>query len=181
MGDLMRYYWIPALKSSELVRDGDPVRLKLLGEKLIAFRDTQNRVGVMDHRRPHRCASLFMESATEQGGIRCIYHGWKYDVTGQCIDMPSVAPHQDFKQKVRARAFPVRERAGIVWALIWDARESRRHCPDSRRSISPTTEINVAFVQRNCSLSASLSRARSTHPTSAFSHAGHVQHRRRAR
>src|SRR6185312_5906271 len=88
MGTLMRCYWIPALMSSELVSDGPPVRLMLLGEKLIAFRDSQGRVGVMDHRCPHRCASLFL-GRNEQGGLRCIYHGWKFDVAGNCVDMPS--------------------------------------------------------------------------------------------
>jgi phenylpropionate dioxygenase-like ring-hydroxylating dioxygenase large terminal subunit len=71
MGDLMRRYWLPAAKSSELERDGAPVRLMLLGEKLIAFRDSAGRVGVMDHRCPHRCASLFL-GRNEEGGIRCI-------------------------------------------------------------------------------------------------------------
>jgi phenylpropionate dioxygenase-like ring-hydroxylating dioxygenase large terminal subunit len=114
MGQLMREYWIPALKSSELGRDGDPVRLMLLGEKLIAFRDSAGRVGVMDHRCPHRCASLFL-GRNEEGGIRCLYHGWKFDVSGQCVDMPSVPPQQDFKHKVKARSYRTLERAGLVW------------------------------------------------------------------
>jgi len=80
MGELMRCYWIPALMSSELARDGAPLRLMLLGEKLIAFRDSEGRVGVMDHRCPHRCASLFL-GRNEEGGLRCIYHGWKSFIT----------------------------------------------------------------------------------------------------
>src|SRR5271165_3140407 len=102
MGGLMRQYWLPALLSSELARDGAPVRFMLLGEKLIAFRDSAGRVGVMDHRCAHRCASLFL-GRNEQGGLRCIYHGWKFDVEGNCLDMPSVPP-PDFKQKVKAKA-----------------------------------------------------------------------------
>ncbi|HUC47639.1 MAG TPA: Rieske 2Fe-2S domain-containing protein, partial [Hyphomicrobiaceae bacterium] len=98
MGDLMRCYWIPALMSSELERDGAPVRLMLLGEKLIAFRDSDGRVGVMDHRCPHRCASLFL-GRNEARGLRCIYHGWKFDVAGNCVDMPSIPP-PGFMQKV---------------------------------------------------------------------------------
>src|SRR6188472_1240799 len=89
MGELMRQYWIPAAMSSELKADGDPMRLMLLGEKLIAFRDSAGRVGVMDHKCPHRCASLFL-GRNEEGGIRCVYHGWKFDVTGTCVDMPSL-------------------------------------------------------------------------------------------
>jgi len=75
MGEFMRQYWVPALLSRELVADGDPVRLVLLGERLLAFRDSAGRVGVMDHRCPHRCASLFL-GRNEEGGIRCVYHGW---------------------------------------------------------------------------------------------------------
>ena len=92
MGQLMREYWIPALMSSELGCDGPPLRLMLLGEKLIAFRDSTGRVGVMDHRCPHRCASLFL-GRNEEGGIRCIYHGWKFDVAGNCLDMPNMSPN----------------------------------------------------------------------------------------
>jgi phthalate 4,5-dioxygenase len=117
----MRQYWIPALLSSELTRDGSPLRLMLLGEKLIAFRDSAGRVGVMDHRCPHRCASLFL-GRNEEHGICCVYHGWKFDTEGNCVDMPSVPPSQDFKQKVRAKAYKAVERAGLVrvyMGLVW--------------------------------------------------------------
>src|SRR5512144_2751558 len=117
MGELMRQYWIPAAMSSELVADGAPVRLLLLGEKLIGFRDSAGRVGVIDHRCPHRCASLFL-GRNEQGGLRCVYHGWKYDVLGNCIDMPSVPEHQDFKHRVKAKAYRTLERAGLVWVYM---------------------------------------------------------------
>ena len=89
MGQLMREYWIPAVLSAELVCDGAPIRLLLLGEKLIAFRDSAGRAGVMDHRCPHRGASLFL-GRNEEGGIRCIYHGWKFAVDGELLDMPNV-------------------------------------------------------------------------------------------
>ena len=114
MGEFMRQYWLPALMSSELKPDGAPVRLMLLGEKLIAFRDTDGRVGVMDHRCPHRCASLFL-GRNEENGLRCVYHGWKFDVEGNCIDMASVPAHQDFKSKVKAKAYKATERNGVVW------------------------------------------------------------------
>ena len=78
MGNLMRQFWIPACLSSELPVDGDPMRLMLLGEKLIAFRDSSGRPGIFDHLCPHRCASLFF-GRNEEGGIRCIYHGWKFE------------------------------------------------------------------------------------------------------
>ncbi|HSH89574.1 MAG TPA: Rieske 2Fe-2S domain-containing protein, partial [Ramlibacter sp.] len=75
MGEMMRKYWLPALASKEVVADKEPRRLVLLGEKLIAFRDSSGRVGIMDHRCPHRVASLFF-GRNEEDGIRCVYHGW---------------------------------------------------------------------------------------------------------
>ncbi|WP_144146758.1 Rieske 2Fe-2S domain-containing protein [Paraburkholderia sp. BCC1884] len=122
MGTMMRQYWVPAAKSSELKADGDPVRLMLLGEKLIAFRNSEGQVGVLDHRCPHRCASLFL-GRNEEGGIRCVYHGWKFDVTGRCVDMPSVPAHQDFKEKVHAKAYRTAERNGLIWVYMGDAAE----------------------------------------------------------
>ena len=98
------------------------VRLMLLGEKLIAFRDSAGRVGVMDHRCPHRCASLFL-GRNEEGGIRCIYHGWKFDVAGNCLDMPSLPP-PGFKDKVKAKAYKVVERAGVVWVYMGSRAEA---------------------------------------------------------
>ena len=132
MGDLMRQYWIPAVGSAELKAGGEPMRLMLLGEKLIAFRDTSGRVGVFDHRCPHRCASLFY-GRNEEGGIRCIYHGWKFDADGNCLDMPNVAPRQRFEDKVHAKAYQVTERAGRDLGLYGRARRSRRRCRRSRQ------------------------------------------------
>jgi len=103
----------------------------LLGEKLIAFRDSSGRVGVMDHRCPHRCASLFL-GRNEENGIRCVYHGWKYDTQGNCVDMPNAPPHQDFKDKVKAKAYKVAERNGLIWVYMVPARK-RRHCRRSKR------------------------------------------------
>src|SRR5215469_4082227 len=120
MGNVLRHYWFPALKSSELVPDGAPVRFLLLGEQLIAFRDTQGRIGIMDHRCPHRCASLFF-GRNEENGIRCVYHGWKYDYLGNCVDQPNLPPHRQFKEKVHAKAYRAAERNGIVYVYMGDA------------------------------------------------------------
>jgi phenylpropionate dioxygenase-like ring-hydroxylating dioxygenase large terminal subunit len=117
MGNLMREYWIPACLSSELKVDGEPMRLLLLGEQLIAFRDTDGRVGVMEHRCPHRCASLFF-GRNEEGGLRCVYHGWKFDVEGNCTDMPNVKEEQDFKHRIKAKAYKVVERGGFIWTYM---------------------------------------------------------------
>jgi phthalate 4,5-dioxygenase oxygenase subunit len=108
MGDMMRQYWLPACLSSEITADGDPLRLMLLGERLIAFRDSTGRIGVLDHRCPHRCASLFF-GRNEEGGIRCVYHGWKFDAAGNCLDMPNLPAEQEFKDKVKAKAYKVAE------------------------------------------------------------------------
>jgi phenylpropionate dioxygenase-like ring-hydroxylating dioxygenase large terminal subunit len=117
MGALMRKYWLPALLSSELVRDGAPVRVKMLGERLIAFRDSSGRIGLLDEFCAHRRASLFL-GRNEDCGIRCVYHGWKYDVTGQCIEMPTEAPDHPYKTKIRLTAYPTVELGGIVWSYL---------------------------------------------------------------
>jgi len=118
MGNFMRQYWIPALLSSEVPNaDSDPVRVLLLGEQLIAFRDTNGAVGLMVHNCPHRGASLFF-GRNEECGLRCVYHGWKFDASGVCVDMPNEPAESDFKTKVRARAYPTQERGGVVWAYM---------------------------------------------------------------
>src|SRR5471032_224539 len=120
MGNLMREYWIPACLSSELKADGEPMRLMLLGEQLIAFRDTDGRVGVMEHRCPHRCASLFF-GRNEECGLRCVYHGWKFDVEGNCVDLPNAHGGDRIKANMKTRAFPTIERGGMVWAYFGPA------------------------------------------------------------
>jgi len=146
MGELMRQFWIPAAKSSELVADGDPVRLMLLSEKLIAFRDSSGRVGVMDHRCPHRCASLFF-GRNEENGIRCVYHGWKFDVDGNCLDMANVPPTQDFKHKVKAKAYKAAERNGLVWVFMGD-QENVPGLPEIESTMLPEDEAEISFVLR---------------------------------
>ncbi|MBS0639357.1 MAG: Rieske 2Fe-2S domain-containing protein, partial [Proteobacteria bacterium] len=147
-GEMMRQYWLPALASSEVIAGGDPIRLMLLGEKLIAFRDVAGKVGVMDHRCPHRCASLFY-GRNEGGGIRCVYHGWKFDADGHCTEMPNLPPEQDFSQKVKARAYKVTERAGLIWVYM-GAREVAPPMPEIEASLLPEDEIQIMFAQREC-------------------------------
>jgi phenylpropionate dioxygenase-like ring-hydroxylating dioxygenase large terminal subunit len=118
MGNLMRQYWIPCMLTSELPRpDSDPVRVLLLGEELIAFRDTRGSVGLVHNNCPHRGASLFF-GRNEEAGLRCVYHGWKFDVAGHCVDMPNEPPESNFRTRVTARAYPCRERGGVVWAYL---------------------------------------------------------------
>src|SRR5215813_9181218 len=98
MGRLLRQYWHPVLFTSELEADESPRRVRLLGEDLIAFRDTSGRPGLVSNNCPHRGASLFF-GRNEENGLRCVYHGWKFDVTGQCVDMPSEPPESDFSPR----------------------------------------------------------------------------------
>ena len=101
MGEFMRQFWIPAVLSAELPGpDSDPVRLRLLCEDLIAFRDTNGEVGLVDNFCPHRRASLFF-GRNEECGLRCVYHGWKFDINGDCVDMPSEPEESNFKNKVK--------------------------------------------------------------------------------
>jgi phthalate 4,5-dioxygenase len=121
MGEVLRRYWTPALLSSELPGpDCDPVRVRLLGENLVAFRDTNGRVGLIQENCPHRGASLYF-GRNEECGLRCPYHGWKFDVDGACVDMPSEPPSSSFKDRVRARAYPVHESGGIAWTYMGPA------------------------------------------------------------
>src|SRR5579863_4227206 len=103
MGGLLRQYWIPALIASEIpTPDGAPLRVRLLGEDLIAYRGTSGEVGLVAERCPHRGASLFF-GRNEEEGIRCAYHGWKFNVRGRCVDMPNEAPQCQFAEKVKLR------------------------------------------------------------------------------
>ena len=118
MGDVIRRYWMPALLSSELPEpDCPPVRVKLLGEELVAFRDTQNRVGLLSEFCPHRLTSMFF-GRNEEGGLRCVYHGWKFDVTGNCMDMMNEPPHRDYPSKIKSTSYPVVEMGGVIWAYL---------------------------------------------------------------
>ena len=118
MGNLMRQYWIPALPSSEFPSpDSPPKRMRLLGENLVMYRDTRGAVGAFVESCPHRGASMFF-GRNEESGLRCVYHGWKFDTTGQCIDMPSEPPESNFKNKVRIRAYPARDINHMVWVYM---------------------------------------------------------------
>src|ERR1051325_8204371 len=118
MGETMRRYWVPALLSSELPHpDSDPLRVRLLGEDLVAFRDTNGKVGLIQNNCPHRGASLFF-GRNEEDGLRCVYHGWKYDVDGTCVDMPNEPAESNFKHKGRQTPDPRHEQGGVVWTYM---------------------------------------------------------------
>ena len=118
MGNLLRRYWFPGLLSSDLPSaDGPPIRVRLLGEDMIAFRSTSGEVGLVAQACPHRGASLFF-GRNEEEGLRCVYHGWKFDVDGNCVDMPSEPPESNFKSKVRVTAYATHESGGAVWVYM---------------------------------------------------------------
>jgi phthalate 4,5-dioxygenase oxygenase subunit len=120
MGELFRQYWIPALLAEELAEDScPPVRVKLLSERLIAFRDSEGRYGLMDEFCAHRGASLWFGNS-EDGGLRCAYHGWKYDVTGQCIEVPSEPETSNFCAKVKLTSYPLVKIGDILWTYMGD-------------------------------------------------------------
>ena len=147
MGETMRRYWLPALLSWELPQpDGAPVRVRLLGEDLVAFRTTDGRVGLIEEFCPHRRASLWL-GRNEENGLRCVYHGWKYDVTGQCVDQMN-EPRQ-FCAKIRAIAYPTCEIGGVVWAYMGPA-ERQPAPPNFAWTQVPETHRTVSKVVEAC-------------------------------
>ena len=120
MGELFRQYWIPVLLAEELPEPGcPPVRAKLLSERMIAFRDSEGRYGLIDEFCAHRGASLWFGN-NEDGGLRCAYHGWKYDVTGQCLEVPSEPDNSRFCAKVRLTAYPLVPVGDVLWTHMGD-------------------------------------------------------------
>ncbi|MBV8030780.1 MAG: aromatic ring-hydroxylating dioxygenase subunit alpha [Betaproteobacteria bacterium] len=120
MGELLRRYWVPVLLSSEIAEaDGPQVRVQVMGEKLIAFRDSEGKPGLLEERCTHRGASLFF-ARNEEGGLRCAYHGLKFNRAGECVDVPSApaGSRAQVCERMRTVAYPCLERAGIVWAYL---------------------------------------------------------------
>jgi nitrite reductase/ring-hydroxylating ferredoxin subunit len=149
MGNLMREYWIPALRSDELpAPDCPPLRLRLLGENLIAFRVTSGKVGIVVNACPHRGASLFF-GRNEEEGLRCVYHGWKFDVSGACVDMPSEPAESNFRSKVRVASYACAERGGMVWTYM-GPRSTPPRLPDLEATMLPEGESQILKMHRDC-------------------------------
>jgi phthalate 4,5-dioxygenase oxygenase subunit len=118
MGELFRRFWLPAMLPDEIPHaDCPPVRLRLLGEDLVAFRDSNDKIAVVEAHCPHRGASLYF-GRNEECGIRCVYHGWKFDVDGNCVDMPSEPPESNFKDKIRITSYPTTVHGGLIWVYM---------------------------------------------------------------
>jgi len=147
MGETMRRYWIPAVLSWELPQpDGPPVRVRLLGENLIAFRATDGRVGILDEHCPHRRASLFL-GRNEHNGLRCVYHGWKFDVDGNCTEQMNEP--KPFCNRVKIKAYPACEIGGVVWVYMGPSNKQPAlpkfdwtQVPETHRSVSKVAQAS---------------------------------------
>jgi phthalate 4,5-dioxygenase len=154
MGALMRRYWIPAAFSEQIAKpDGPPVRVRLLGEDLVLFRDSSGRVGLLDERCPHRTASLFF-GRNEQNGLRCVYHGLKFDVAGSCVDAPCVpqlseAQRANVQKQLAAKAYSCLERGGVVWTYMGPV-EHKPEFPDLEWTLVPEAQRHATRHIQEC-------------------------------
>jgi len=150
MGDLLRQYWVPALQSTDLpAPDGAPLRVRLLGENLVAFRNTEGRVGLLNHVCPHRCASLFF-ARNEENGLRCLYHGWKFDIEGRCVDIPNEPPGSKLTEQIRVTGYPCVEKKGIVWAYLGPNRDNPPPLPELGWALVEPMRRGALRYQRAC-------------------------------
>jgi len=118
MGELFRRFWLPAMLASDLPGpDSEPWRLQILGERLVAFRDTNGKVGILDRHCPHRLADLWF-GRNEESGLTCAYHGWKFDVEGNTVSMPTEPAESDFKERLKIKSYPAKEFGGLVWVYM---------------------------------------------------------------
>jgi len=149
MGNLIRRYWIPALLSEEIPEpDGPPARVRLLGEELVAFRDTEGRIGLIGEHCAHRGTSLFF-GRNEECGLRCVYHGWKFDVEGNVVDTPAEPAGSDFKNKLRHTAYPIHEANGVIYAYL-GPRERLPLFPDYEWTQVPLQQTYVTKCLLEC-------------------------------
>jgi phthalate 4,5-dioxygenase oxygenase subunit len=149
MGDLFRRYWIPALLADELPEpDCAPVRVQLLSEKLVAFRDTEGRIGLIDEFCAHRGVSLWF-GRNEDCGLRCPYHGWKYDVTGQCVDLPSEPERTAMRERIKLKGYPCVERGGVIWTYMGPP-ELRPEPPEHEWALVPPENCFISKRLQEC-------------------------------
>jgi len=149
MGELFRCYWLPALLASELpAADCPPVRVKLLSERLIAFRDSQGRLGLIDEFCAHRGVSLWF-GRNEEGGLRCAYHGWKYDVSGQCIEIPSEPDNPQLCRRMKLKSYPLVERGGVLWTYMGPP-EQQPPLPEHEWATVPAAQRHVSKRWQEC-------------------------------
>ncbi|HUQ75759.1 MAG TPA: Rieske 2Fe-2S domain-containing protein, partial [Burkholderiales bacterium] len=144
MGGIMRRHWLPVCLSEEVAeKDGAPVKSRLVGEDLVAFRDTNGRLGVLDEYCPHRGASLVF-GRNEECGLRCLYHGWKFDVDGNILEMSAEPDGAALMKSLKQRSYPAREAGGFVWAWLGPKEEMREFEPPAW---APVPGIQYAVVK----------------------------------
>jgi nitrite reductase/ring-hydroxylating ferredoxin subunit len=140
MGQFLRRFWLPALLSDELPEaDGDPIRTRTLGEDLVAFRDSNGQVGIVDAWCPHRRGPMYF-GRNEECGLRCVYHGWKFDTSGACVDMPSEPPESDFRDRVRIKAYSTYELGGVIWIYMGPPEHQPARPPELPFTLVPEQE-----------------------------------------
>ena len=162
MGDFFRRFWQPVALSSELPEaDGTPLRLKVLGEDLLAFRATDGQVGLIDPRCAHRGADLFFGRNEEQG-IRCVYHGWKYDVSGKCVELPNVTPGSGYHDNMSITAYPTREFGDMVWAYMGPPEHMPAELPQLEVGLVPPGQRFVTKRLQQCNWAQSMEGALDT-------------------
>ena len=148
-GNLFRAYWQPFALSTELAEtDGAPVRVRLLGEDLIAFRDTNGCVGLVDAYCPHRRAPMFY-ARNEECGLRCVYHGWKFDVDGNCADLPTEPAESAMRRNVRIKSYPVCEKGSVLWAYL-GPKDKLPPEPDFEWLRVPAANLHVSRTNPAC-------------------------------
>jgi phthalate 4,5-dioxygenase len=150
MGDLFRRYWLPFMYSWEVEPDADPQRVRLLGEDLVVFRDTNGRVGLFEEGCPHRLSSLFF-GRNEECGLRCVYHGWKFDVDGNCVDMPTEPNNSTFKERVKAVTYKTAEAGGMLWAYLGPRQQNPPGLPQFEWTLVPDNQrMHSLKMVRDC-------------------------------
>jgi phenylpropionate dioxygenase-like ring-hydroxylating dioxygenase large terminal subunit len=147
MGRLMRLHWIPFLRSSDVQRDGQPHRVRLLGEDLVAFRDSSGRVGLVDHACPHRGAPMVF-GRNEDDGLRCVYHGWKFGTDGRCQDMPAEPANSPMCARMKITAYPVQERNGMLWAYM--GTDPAPPLPQLEWNLVPEEQVAISIRVQEC-------------------------------
>jgi phthalate 4,5-dioxygenase oxygenase subunit len=158
MGQLMRRHWTPVCLLEEVSEpDGTPVKARVFGENLVVFRDTDGRVGVLDEACPHRRASLVF-GRNEEGGLRCLYHGWKMDAEGNVLEMASEPAASGMVEKVKHKAYPVQEWGGMVWAWFGPADAVPAFRPPAW-ALTAETRVSIAKVLLPCNWAQTLEGA----------------------
>src|SRR3954465_9077652 len=144
MGGIMRRHWLPVCMSEEVAEnDGAPVRSRLGGESLVVFRGSNGKLGVLDEHCPHRGASLVF-GRNEECGLRCLYHGWKFDVDGNVVEMASEPPGSPIPERVKHKSYPAREAGGFVWCYMGPANEMPEF---EAPAFAPTPQARVSATK----------------------------------